>query len=166
MKHAKIEASGSSNDMNSLLLKPYQHTDSNGISNYSPLLHSKANTPSINAPNVIYSVTRKRDNSKIPNAIPNRSAPPVPKMRDTPKIRNAIVNRTAPPIPKPPTDVHSQIQPIKADVNRLNFVLPSNFTSEIASAVLKPLLKPIAASRPLISRPELESSTYSARELI
>ncbi len=142
--------------MNSSLLKSGENVDSNGVNNNIPYGRFKgytlkplpiSRTPQINAPNVafVHPVSKISENTNVPNGIPNRVAPPVP---------------------KPPNVARSQTQvkPVKPIVNRSNSVLPSKYSSEVAPAL--PPLNPGATPRPLISSPILEASTCSAKELI
>lgn len=143
--------------MNSSLLKSSgENVDSNGVNNNIPYGRFKgytlkplpiSRTPQINAPNVafVHPVSKISENTNVPNGIPNRMAPPVP---------------------KPPSVARSQTQvkPVKPMVNRSNSVLPSKYSSEVAPAL--PPMNPGATARPLISSPILEASTCSAKELI
>lgn len=142
--------------MNSSLLKSGENVDSNGVNNNIPYGRFKgytlkplpiSRTPQINAPNVafVHPVSKISENTNVPNGIPNRIAPPVP---------------------KPPNVARSQTQlkPVKPIVNRSNSVLPSKYSSEVAPAL--PPMNPGTTARPLISSPILEASTCSAKELI
>lgn len=142
--------------MNSSLLKSGENVDSNGVNNNIPYGRFKgytlkplpiSRTPQINAPNVAF-------------------VHPVSKISESTNVPNGIPNRIAPPVPKPPNVARSQTQvkPVKPIVNRSNSVLPSKYSSEVAPAL--PPLNPGATARPLISSPILEASTCSAKELI